>query len=929
MAESPQAPGAIADSRDDSDTDSGRGASRLLSGAAQGPRRAVWRIRNGRATPTEALVFGLVALAVVLIVGTATALTVARVGGAAGAAVSTVLWLGAILLIVAPPRPVRRLTELRVSAAPVVLGQSPAWAARAGGLARAQQVLVTRDDSRAPRPTSILPPPSGVPSVAVIVAAFSEEKYVEQCLRSLQWQSLEDWECIVVDDDSRDRTPGIVARLAAEDPRIRLFRHSRNRGLATARNTGLSLVRAPLVTFLDADDVLTSDSLTDRVSAFLRWEAPDLAGTFCGLRQVAETIDHDALPPSYDWTHERPMFVDLASCGGVNPFGVHQPLIRTEVARAVGGFDESFRFGAEDYDFWMRVMRSGYHFRPSYRLTALYRQKAGSMVRDLIVDHYDSCRRILRALDEPQELNRQSASAPWPINEPLGALERKLVLAERAVRSAGLAIGVDKPERALALLERVEPHVAELALRHVDIAWSLNAGLRRAWGVSEFPADNSLRPQLRGLHNIVRDMLVGRAAPLREGPVEIRESREVDWLLCPTNAAHARSMVDAARAAGGQAMFLTLEEMDDQGAAAVVASSGVDHARLLDLVGENVGFRCLVVSEPVSHSIRGLVRAVQRRGGRVVALDGPALLPPLDDAGASLRGLVTDRVTATDFSGALTSPLIRAADLDVVAERPDSETLPVLLAEESRTRRFDAAAIEKLKDSFKGERCVIIGNGPSLNQMDLSRFANVPTFAVNGIFYASDRMGFDPTFYVVEDSAVMADNTDRIRDFRAQYKLFPSIYRPTVGEASNLMYFRMNRGFYDSRSPHYCVPRFSTDASNRVYCGQSVSIINLQLAYYFGFSEVVLIGMDFSYTVPDTVERQGDVFTSTEADPNHFHPDYFGPGKKWKDPKLDRVLSNYELAKRMYAADDRRIVNGTVGGQLEVFPRVSHEELFR
>ena len=234
-----------------------------------------------------------------------------------------------------------------------------------------------------------------------------------------------------------------------------------------------------------------------------------------------------------------------------------------------------------------------------------------------------------------------------------------------------------------------------------------------------------------------------------------------------------------------------------------------------------------------------------------------------------------------------------------------------------------------LKDAFKGERCVIIGNGPSLNQMDLTLLADVPTFAVNGIFYAQEKMGFEPTFYVVEDNAVMADNTEQIRDYRAKWKLFPTIYRKHIGEADNVVYFRMNRGFYHSESPHYCVPRFSTDAANRVYCGQSVTIINLQLAYHFGFTDVALIGMDFSYTIPTSAEREGDILTSTEDDPNHFHPEYFGKGKKWKDPKLDRVLANYELAKRMYEADGRRIVNATVGGHLEVFPRVGYEAFLR
>ena len=76
-----------------------------------------------------------------------------------------------------------------------------------------------------------------------------------------------------------------------------------------------------------------------------------------------------------------------------------------------------------------------------------------------------------------------------------------------------------------------------------------------------------------------------------------------------------------------------------------------------------------------------------------------------------------------------------------------------------------------------------------------------------------------------------------------------------------------------------------------------------------GFEEVALIGMDFSYTVPEDSQIDGAHILSMGDDPNHFHPDYFGKGKIWKDPKLDRVLANYQLAKLMYEADGRRIVN--------------------
>ena len=73
--------------------------------------------------------------------------------------------------------------------------------------------------------------------------------------------------------------------------------------------------------------------------------------------------------------------------------------------------------------------------------------------------------------------------------------------------------------------------------------------------------------------------------------------------------------------------------------------------------------------------------------------------------------------------------------------------------------------------------------------------------------------------------------------------------------------------------------------------------MNLQLAYHLGFTEVILIGMDFSYAIPDSAVVKGKDITSTDDDPNHFHPNYFGKGKRWHDPELDRVLP-HKLAGR-------------------------------
>ena len=236
--------------------------------------------------------------------------------------------------------------------------------------------------------------------------------------------------------------------------------------------------------------------------------------------------------------------------------------------------------------------------------------------------------------------------------------------------------------------------------------------------------------------------------------------------------------------------------------------------------------------------------------------------------------------------------------------------------------------LRRLKNTHLWERCFIIGNGPSLNQLDLTKIGDEVAFGVNGIFYKCDEIGWWPRYYVVEDSSVMNENLERILTVPSEKKFFPTNYSKLHPHQDHVNFFVMNRGFYEVKSPNFGIPRFSTDAAERVYCGQSVTYINLQLAYHMGFSEVYLIGMDFSYQIPQAFEKKGDMIVSTGDDPNHFHPDYFGKGKSWKDPKLEKVLLNYQMAKFVFEAAGRKIFNATAGGRLEAFDRVDYDSLF-
>lgn len=99
------------------------------------------------------------------------------------------------------------------------------------------------------------------------MAAYNHEPFIEAMLQSIRGQSFQDWELVIVDDGSTDKTPELIAAVAATDPRIRLIRQE-NSGIVAARNRALGEVRGELVSIVDSDDLLPSDRTERLVRAF-------------------------------------------------------------------------------------------------------------------------------------------------------------------------------------------------------------------------------------------------------------------------------------------------------------------------------------------------------------------------------------------------------------------------------------------------------------------------------------------------------------------------------------------------------------------------------------------------------------------------------------------------------------------------------------
>lgn len=228
--------------------------------------------------------------------------------------------------------------------------------------------------------------------------------------------------------------------------------------------------------------------------------------------------------------------------------------------------------------------------------------------------------------------------------------------------------------------------------------------------------------------------------------------------------------------------------------------------------------------------------------------------------------------------------------------------------------RRSATRLRSLQDRYHGGRCFIIGNGPSLKGMDLTPLRSEITFGLNRAYLMFETLGFPTTFLVAVNRLVIEQSGAEIIAAPADEIFLAWAARKVIDDSPRPILVRS-----------LARPGFSSDASRGVWEGATVTFVAMQLAYYVGFRDVILIGVDHSFATSGPPHQ---VVTSSEPDANHFDPGYFGPGYRWQLPDLETSEVAYRMAREAFEAAGGTIRDATVGGKLDVFPKVEYTSLF-
>jgi glycosyltransferase involved in cell wall biosynthesis len=197
-------------------------------------------------------------------------------------------------------------------------------------------------------PSSLSQPP---PFISVVMTVFQAEEYLVAALESILAQTFSDWEMVIVDDGSTDRSRDILERYQQQDRRIRLILNEVNLGQTASLNRALEVCRGKWIARQDADDLSYPRRLESQVAFLEKHPEVVLLGTSGRIIDKQDKKKGVLIMPQSDalirW-----------SAPILNPFLHTAVIFSREVALRLGGYNTTYRI-AQDYEFWSRMMQEG------------------------------------------------------------------------------------------------------------------------------------------------------------------------------------------------------------------------------------------------------------------------------------------------------------------------------------------------------------------------------------------------------------------------------------------------------------------------------------------------------------------------------------------------------------------------------------------
>lgn len=185
------------------------------------------------------------------------------------------------------------------------------------------------------------------PLVSVIMPSYNAEKYLSEAIESVIAQTYSEWELLIIDDGSTDRSSELAEAFAAADRRISFYANPKNIGVAKTRNRGLDLAAGEWIALLDSDDLWHADKLEKQLETAQR--------TGAQIIYTSYSLFADGYGRKTDYN--VPLFATYDSMLKENVIGCSTVLLHRSV---VDGHRFPTGIYHEDYALWLEMLRAGY-----------------------------------------------------------------------------------------------------------------------------------------------------------------------------------------------------------------------------------------------------------------------------------------------------------------------------------------------------------------------------------------------------------------------------------------------------------------------------------------------------------------------------------------------------------------------------------------
>jgi len=187
------------------------------------------------------------------------------------------------------------------------------------------------------------------PKITVLMSAYNGEGYLKETIESILNQTFTDFEFLIIDDGSTDKTANILKEYKNKDKRIKIVTNKKNLGLTRSLNKGLKFSKGEYIARMDGDDVSCFQRLKKQLG-FIKKNKCSVVGSWAALiNQSGKIVGHNRKPNSY-------FFIKWGLLFGSNPFPHPSAFFKKEAILKVGGYNKKFDF-SQDLDLWSRLSK--------------------------------------------------------------------------------------------------------------------------------------------------------------------------------------------------------------------------------------------------------------------------------------------------------------------------------------------------------------------------------------------------------------------------------------------------------------------------------------------------------------------------------------------------------------------------------------------